>query len=276
MDSNILTAPWQSVRSQPSDLPRVSPFLLRLFVAYARRYMGRAFHSVRLCRAGKPLPVPTVPLILYCNHASWWDPLLGLILATSLFPERTHYAPMEARALARYRFFSRLGFFGVESGTRQGAMTFLRLGQAILVRPQTALWITPEGRFTDPRQRPMRLQSGIGHLVHRMDHGLLMPIAIEYPFWEERFPEALVRFGTPVPAEAYLDYDAAAWTNLLAAQLQATQEALAEDACERDPEMFEVLLSGRAGIGGVYDVWRSWRARLRGETFRKSHGEEDR
>jgi 1-acyl-sn-glycerol-3-phosphate acyltransferase len=265
----------QAMRVAQAQVPQVSPFWVRLFGAYARRYMRRAFHAVRLSRAGKPPQSPNLPLVLYCNHPSWWDPLLGLILAQTLFAERTHYAPMEASALARYRFFSRLGFFGVASGTMQGAMTFLNVGQAILAQPQTALWITPEGRFTDPRGRPVRLQSGLGYLARNLTDGMFLPIAIEYPFWEERFPEALVRFATPIRVASHPDFSASEWTHLLATQLEATQDALAHDACERDPEAFDVLLRGRVGIGGVYDLWRSWRARLRGERFDKSHGGDD-
>jgi 1-acyl-sn-glycerol-3-phosphate acyltransferase len=253
-------------------VPQVSPFLLRLFAAYARRYMRRTFHAVRLSRTGKPSQAPDLPLLLYFNHPSWWDPLLGLLLATTLFPERTHYAPIEASALARYRFFSRLGFFGVDSGSMRGAVTFLNIGKTILAQPRTAFWITPQGCFTDPRQRPVRLQSGLGYLARHLDHGMLLPLAIEYPFWQERFPEALVRFGTPIQVVSYPDYSVTEWTRLLATQLEATQDTLAHEACQRDPEAFDVLLGGRSGIGGVYDFWRSWRARLRGERFHKSHG----
>jgi hypothetical protein len=44
---------------------------------------------------------------------------------------------------------------------------------------------------------------------------------------------------------------------------------------ERDAAQFEVLVGGRAGVGGVYDLWRRLRARLRGEAFRSEHGATD-
>jgi 1-acyl-sn-glycerol-3-phosphate acyltransferase len=264
-----------SRRQSPSAVPPVSPLLLRAFAVYARSYIRRAFHAVRLWRAGIPLVLPDTPLVIYCNHPSWWDPLLCLFLARHLFPERVHYAPIEASALARYRFFARLGFFGVASGTMQGATTFLRVSQAILSQPQTALWLTPQGRFTDPRQRPVRLQSGIGYLARDLARGVFLPLALEYPFWEERFPEALVCFGEVVQVEPGIRRSAAEWNAFLASKLAAVQDKLADQACRRDRSAFEILLQGRAGVGGVYDLWRAWRAWLCREHFRQTHGDED-
>jgi hypothetical protein len=65
------------------------------------------------------------------------------------------------------------------------------------------------------------------------------------------------------------------YTALFTTRLEATQDALAQDACRQDRDRFKVLLSGNAGIGGMYDVWRSLRARWRGEAFRKSHGADE-
>lgn len=262
-----------TVRRKPSDvLLRVSPLLVRTFTAYTTRYLRRHFHSVRLLRAPRLSIPPTLPLVVFLNHPSWWDPLVGLFLAFRSFPERSAYAPIEAQALARYRFFTRLGFFGVEPGTARGAATFLRVGQAILTQPGTALWITPEGRFTDPRQRPVTLRPGIGHLANRLHSGVFLPLALEYPFWEERCPEALAHFGEPVFITREHGRSAGEWTALFARQLEATQETLAAPALRRDQEAFDPLLSGSGGVGGVYDVWRSFRARLRGERFQREHG----
>ncbi len=246
--------------------------LLRWFRRYTRSYLQRSFHAIRLCRDGKPPPMPNTPLVIFLNHPSWWDPLVCLFLTHTLFPDRLHYAPIDANALARYRLFARLGFFGIHLGTLRGAETFLRVSQAILHQPQAALWLTPAGRFTDPRQRPARLQQGLSHLALRLERVAFVPLALEYPFWEERFPEVLVRFGDRVQVEPHQDIED--YTALFARQLEATQDALAADACAREPETFDTLLRGKAGIGGVYDIWRSLRARWQGEAFRPSHGDD--
>ena len=255
------------------EIPQISPLLLQWFNRYIRFYLRRSFHAIRVSRAGRPIAAPETPLVIFLNHPSWWDPLICLFLAYTLFPDRLHYGPIDAAALARYRIFARMGFFGVTPGTTRGAVTFLRVSQAILSQPKTVLWITPEGQFTDPRQRPTHIQSGISHLAARLDCGVFLPLALEYPFWEERFPEVLARFGEGVGVEPGRHIDD--YTTLFSHQLETTQDALAQDACHHDPTAFDVLLSGSVGIGGVYDIWRSLQARWRGETFRKSHGEDN-
>lgn len=260
------------------DLPRVWPRLFALFAVYSRWYLGRHFHAVRLLG-----PVPRVDrdraLVVYLNHPSWWDPLIAILLATGVFPRRTHYGPIDADALGRYGFFRRLGFFGVESGTVAGARRFLRVAEALLERGgETALWITPEGRFTDPRQRPVRLRPGLGRLARRQGAAgrpvTLLPLAVEYVYWQERFPEVLLRFGEAVEVERGMDGAGAAsdWDALLGERLETAQDRLAAAAVARDPSPFTTLLGGRTGVGGVYDLWRAVWARLRGERFAREHG----
>jgi 1-acyl-sn-glycerol-3-phosphate acyltransferase len=258
------------------DVPRISPWLWRGFGRYAECYLARHFHAVRLSRAGGLPPETDAPLVVYLNHPSWWDPLVCLLLARRLFPDRWHYAPIEASALGRYWFFRRLGFFGIEAGTRKGAATFLRVGRAILSRPMTGLWVTAEGRFTDPRQRPVRLQPGLSHAVQHLGRGVLLPLALEYPFWEERGAEVLVRFGEGIAIDGGGTRRVSAWTALLEQRLEATMDALCVEACRRDLSAFEALLHGRTGIAGPYDAWRGLRAYIRGESFHRTHGEADR
>ncbi len=255
-------------------LPSVSPLLFGWFARYGERFLARHFHTVRLARAERPdaEALHGRPLIVYLNHPSWWDPMVALLLAMHLFPDRRHYAPIEAAALSRYRFFERLGFFGVEPGTVGGARRFLTVAERVLKQPDAVLWITAGGRFADPRERPVRLRSGLGHLISRLDQVVVLPLALEYPFWEERFPEALARFGKPQRAGRVSFLDPAAWTLVLGDQLESVQQSLAADAIARDPARFEILLGGKAGVGGVYDVWRRFRASLRGERFRPEHG----
>ena len=192
------------------------------------RYVARRFHAVRLSRAGRPPPLDAAPVIVFLNHPSWWDPLICLVAATRLFPDRKHYAPMDSAALKRYAFFSRLGFFGVAPGSLQGARALLRKGSAALVQPGAMLWITPQGRFADPRERPPRFMPGMIRLARRVEECRLLPLAIEYPFWEERLPEALIRFGDSIAADASGQRAGKALSARTEAAMAALQNALAE------------------------------------------------
>lgn len=250
-----------------AEVPRVHRRMFDVFAWYGRWYLRRHFHAVRLSGA-KPHVPPDAPLLVYCNHPSWWDPMVGILLATRFFPQRHPYAPIDAAMLEKYRFFAKLGFFGIQPDSVRGAVTFLRKGQAILASPRRALWVTAEGRFTDPRQRPVSLRPGVARLARRLDRGVVLPLALEYAFWTERLPEALARFGDPIDLAAHRGLSAPAWQILLESQLQQTMDALAVDAMTRDPRAFDTLLAGGAGVSLVYDAWR----RLRGER-RLEHGE---
>ena len=255
-------------------VPQVSQRLLKVFTWYVRRYVRKHFNAVRISRGGPFPELGDAPLLAYLNHPAWWDPMIGLVMATAFLPGRTHYAPIDDRELRRYRFFSRLGFFGVAPGTLAGARSLLNTGGQILLKPGAVLWLTPQGRFADVREKPLRFMPGIGHLAVRMHRGALLPIAVEYPFWEERFPEALVRFGAPVDAAGLRDREVGDANRLLESRLLVTQEALAGEAVRRDRDDFKVILAGRAGVGGVYDLWRRLRAWLGGRSFDPHHGKQ--
>lgn len=254
-------------------LPQISSPLLRWFTWYSRRYMRRHFHSVRVSRSGLP-PASKLPLVIYANHASWWDVLVCLVIKDEFFPERTAFAPIDAAMLERYKIFRQLGFFGVEPRTRRGASQFLRTAQTVLQSPGNLLAVTPQGRFTDVRERPVHFEAGLGHLAARTQRALFVPFVVEYVFWEERLPEILVRFGESIEVrrEPTAAIEAAQWTQLFEGKLAAAQDALATESQHRDPDDFERILRGGAGQGGIYDWWRRFRANLRGETFNREHG----
>src|SRR5262245_39257276 len=246
------------------------PWLFRCFTRYVKRYLRRNFHAVRLSLAGATPSLGDEPLIVVVNHPSWWDPLVGLVLAER-FPDRQHYAPIESAALGKYRFFERLGFFGVEPGTVQGARDFLRIATSLLALPKSALWITAQGHFVDVRQRPPGLRPGVAHLVRRLAGVTILPLALEYVFWNERYPEALARFGMPLHVRDGQEHDADDCLRLIEDGLAAAQDALALEAMQRDSALFETLLGGRAGVGGIYDWWRRIKSWLRGKYFRPEH-----
>lgn len=263
------------MRRAPDPLARRSPALVRLVAPILTRHVRHSFHALRVARPGPPALPTGRPVLIYCNHPAWWDPAVLAVLATRLFPDRISAGPIDADALARYGLLGRVGLFPIRPGTAGGAAAFLRAGTALLARSDTLLWVTAEGRFSDPRHRPLALRPGVAALLRRHPHALAVPLALEYPFWTERLPEALVRFGDPVDtAAAGAAEDPRLLSTRLAAGLAATMDRLAGDAIAKDPAAFDVLLAGRVGVGGVYDVWRRVRAWAAGRRFSAAHGPE--
>ena len=257
--------------SERNPLPRRSPRFFRGFRKYANHYIRKHFHAMRIDRGGPPPAPPDRPVIVVLNHASWWDPLVALSLTETFPRDRVHYAPIDALGLEQYRILEWVGFFGVEPGTTRGSLAFLRRAGAILDRPKSVLWITAQGGFTDVRERPTRFKEGLGHLLHRAPQVALVPLAIEYPFWNDRLPESLARFGPPIPIDHGATRSPNEWTRIAEEALEETQDQLAETARARDPAAFDAWIKGAAGVGGFYDLGRRMMARIRGEAFSAEH-----
>lgn len=269
-----------SPRRRAGSPPRRSLWLLRWFTWYARGYVRRSFHRVRWI-GGLPDPVaPGAQVVYYLNHASWWDPMICALLAPRIAVGRACYAPMDASALDKYRFFSRLGFFGVDRRDARAGAQFLRTACDILDADlPVALWVTPQGRFVDARERPVRFAPGLGHLAARRPDAVFVPLAIEYVFGEERLPEVYVASEPGLTAsEAFggAGHEHKACTEWLERRLSTCQDRLAEVVQRRswDQESFVDLIASRSGVGGVYDLWRRARGWVRGESVRLAHADQ--
>jgi 1-acyl-sn-glycerol-3-phosphate acyltransferase len=258
----------------PSATAGRSPALLRFMGLWFERYLRRHLNGLRLARWGGPDLPGRGPFVVYSNHPGWWDAILYVVLARRLLPGFESFAPMDAAMLARYRVFARIGAFGVELDSVRGAAAFLRAGEEILDRPGRALWVPAEGRFADPRSRPLALRPGVARLVERTAATHYLPLAIEYVFWTERGAEALVAFGPAMPAAELAALGRGERQERLTEALAATMDRLAADSAARDPARFVPVLEGRAGIGGVYDGWRRLAALARGRRFDPAHRSE--
>jgi 1-acyl-sn-glycerol-3-phosphate acyltransferase len=263
-----LTAP------APDPLRERSARLFWLFGWYLRWLFWRKFDAVRVSRSGEPPVLAGRPVIIYSNHPSWWDPTLYMLLAALVFRGHDSFGPMQSKALDKYKFFRRMGVFGIDPTTQAGAAEFLRVAARVLAAPGPgmrpgAMWITAEGAFTDPRRRPVELRAGIAHLARRIPDAVIVPLAIEFGFWNESRPEALVRFGVPIETGRHLGV--AEWTACLEQALTASMDSLTAESMTRDPALFRSLLWGGAGLGGIYDWYRRLRGLARGRWYDTRH-----
>ncbi len=259
------------------DVPNVAAWFQGGFHVFLRSFLKRHFHSVAIergsrCDRSLDLQVDA-PLIVYGNHPSWWDPLIAHFLNSALFPSRQFYAPIDAEALEQYRVFGKLGFYGVQLNSTSGAAAFLKNSVAILNHGRTAVWMTPEGRFADVRDHTAPLMPGLAHLCNKLEHGWILPIALEYAFWEERLPECLVKMGEPISLADHHHLDKPRWSELLTSHLRAAQADLSQQVINRSVEPFDHLLRGSRGGGLIYDSLRRVKSLATRRRFRAAHGE---
>ena len=213
------------------------------------------------------------PLIIYANHPSWWDPMIAQFLNRKLFPNRQFYAPIDAKALEHYRVLGKLGFYGIELGTSEGIKNFLRLSTAIARTPSTAIWMTPEGKFTDAQDFSSEWMPGLGHLCQRLQAGYVIPLALEYSFWNEPRPLCLASLGQPTSIRELSQETKQDCNQILENNLRDTQKRLRSLVVSRDPKSFSFLNTGHAGPKGIYGHARKLASLLSGHQLRKRHGD---
>ncbi|NHN89519.1 hypothetical protein GOB81_12935 [Acetobacter sp. LMG 1627] len=232
-----------------------------------RRGIVRHFNAVRLSGDQSVLQFRG-PLIICSNHPGWWDPAVFAFLQHRLFRHCHGYGPIDADALRRYPLLEKAGLIPVDITDTRSLQRFFRTAQQML-KQGNILWVTPQGHFADPRTRPLNLQSGVAHLLRHVSNARVITLAIEYPFWKESRPELLLRFGSFVAHEDSKNIGEI--MSRLEIDLTETMDALAHDACAQDASRFTVLTTGRAGIGGLYDLLRRVWQRHQGQRFTPRH-----
>jgi 1-acyl-sn-glycerol-3-phosphate acyltransferase len=233
--------------------------------------VGRRFTAfgVQFAAPAEALAPKSHAVVVYANHVGWWDPIVAMLLRKSYFPDRILYAPIDAVALNAYRIFSKMGFFGIHLDKFQGAADFLRTSRAILEDPRSSLWVTPEGRFTDCRDHSQPLMPGLAHLAASVPSVSFVPLAIEYPFWEEPRPMIAVRFGDRQVFDPGTPKSEC--SERLEQSLRLTQRELAAYVMRRQSESFDYLIAPRAARTSWYDTVRAWVAWYHGRPFDPRH-----
>jgi 1-acyl-sn-glycerol-3-phosphate acyltransferase len=251
---------------------RRSERIFRVFARYAARYFRKHMHALRLARWGHP-PQGTEgqPLVVYTNHPGWWDAMVYILLSDRLFPEMHAHAPMDAAMLERYPIFRRLGAFPVQPNSPAGAAAFLKETRELLTNPSALLFVSAPGRFVDVRARPQGIKAGVSRVPELAPDSLLVPLAIDFVFWEERKAEVLVAFGESLSARELAKLSRSERRERLENTLHTTMDHLQQDAIARDPALFDSLLVSSSGVGGIYDFWYRLRAGLRGRRYDPNH-----
>ncbi len=256
---------------EPVKLPVSKKWLVDGFCWYTKRLVGKQFISFGVQdELLKAYPIDNgTPIIAFANHASWWDPIAGMLLQQAYFSNRTFYAPIDAGALEDYRIMAKLGFYGVRMQSFDGASHFLSVTKSILESGKVTIWITPEGQFSDVRDHSLQLMPGLSHLASRIPGVMFVPVAFEYGFWNESRPQIFARFGTPISSTQSISK--VEWSVLLSDRLRQTQNELAQSVIARDPAVFEYVIASRPVRLGWYDYGRSWAAWLKGKPFDPRH-----
>jgi 1-acyl-sn-glycerol-3-phosphate acyltransferase len=205
---------------------------------YIRRKLQSAFRGVWVRGA---VPSSEGGLITYLNHSSFWDGFVAQQLT-----ERTGmngFAMMEEENLAKYRFHTRIGAFGVRRGDPRSALASIRYAREVLRRPKAAVVIFPEGELRAGQGALGPLQRGV-EVLARAANVRSVPVAVRYAFLEHEHPDVLIEFGTPHAPGPLARFE------------QGLSETYASVMSARSLEGFTCLLKGRSSVQERWDSFR--------------------
>jgi 1-acyl-sn-glycerol-3-phosphate acyltransferase len=160
-----------------------------IFYRYVRGLLRRSFHSLRLL-GELPRLEPDRPLVLIPNHGTWWDGFFVYMLNRMEFHKQLFLMMLDEQ-LSRYRFFSRVGAFGIRPGLPRSVAETLRYSAGMLQDPGNALCLFPQGELRYHARRPLSYQRGLERILRLSGTTVqLLPLGIRCELLEDQRPEA--------------------------------------------------------------------------------------
>ncbi|HEX8599087.1 MAG TPA: lysophospholipid acyltransferase family protein [Chloroflexia bacterium] len=268
----LLNVPLLPFRKQAGDLPFHPAnknvlgtwVLTRLLVLPALR---RAFGGVYLYLQHEARPLrsePDVPVIYCSTHPGWWDGYLSYLVNEKTL-RREGYLMMEEVHLAGVPFATWAGVFGIDRHDPRKALASIEYIVDILRhRPNTALYMFPQGTITHPDRRPLGLYGGVGNLARRLDRCAVLPLAVRYEFLLEQAPEVFIRVGAPLRFDMGSERLSSREVNArIEEAMTATAGRLHADIVAGHLDAYRLVLSGRVSVNRKWEKVAGLAGRVR-------------
>jgi len=261
--SIVTTAPIHPATSQePTLIPGASnPRFVAVFAWYVKRLLRKKFFALRLTDGSQKLLQEVrnteQPLLVLFTHSSWWDPLIGFFLGHKYMPERSAIAPMDAQQLQKFSFFRKVGIFGIDPENPASLVTMKQyVAQHFASNPRPSLFLTPQGRFADPRA-DLTIRPGAAAVAASHKGCIALAVCMEYAFWIDQNPEVFIHIrrinadGDSTPS----------WQRAIVRDMGEARGELASLVIARNPEMFDVIHGGPPSTNPLYDLYLRMRGR---------------
>lgn len=199
------------------------------FAIYNKNLLKRKFQSFNISGLEKlNLPKNPIPFLIYANHSSWWDGLIAFYISSLM--KMDSFIMMEEKQLKNLQFFRKLGAFSVVRENSREALKSLKYASDILIEdPRRTLWIFPQGEILPNDIRPLKLYSGLAHIVRNVKNCLVIPTAIRLEFLQNFKPDIFVKIGNPIVFDTNEIFDKKKLINLFTENLLITIDELKLD-----------------------------------------------
>lgn len=218
-----------------------------VFHIYVMRLMKRHFHVFHLF-GNLPRHDPDLPLLLIPNHSTWWDGFFVYLLNEEILKRET-YLMMLDRQLAKYKFFARIGAFGITPGNRRNVRETLNYTVELLQKSNVMITMFPQGILLPWGKRPLNFKKGIEAIIQLYGKSInILPLAIRAEYGGEQRAEVFFKFGENVVVDAQ-SFQGIKW-------LEEIELNLLDDIAARihRGEKGRPLLMGRGSINVKMDM----------------------
>lgn len=200
-----LTDIYRLKKSETEFIPaQESHWFIFLFDLYMRTLFWRRFKNVWVDQVYQPTDKSRT--IYYLNHTSWWDGLIPLLLNRKLFHQNAR-AMMEDKQMQEHGLFKRIGAFSVNLENPRSAVRSLRYAVDSMKRPNSSLFIYPEGKIVPFSTFKPNFKKGLGWIVKQSPNVDVVPIGIYFDYTKSDKPELFLRIGKKIEFDISSDTD---------------------------------------------------------------------
>lgn len=188
--------------SKPSFIPaKESPLFTKVFGSYANLLFWRRFDERHIDI--RYSPTPDRKTIYYMNHHSWWDGMIPLFLNHNYFRQQAR-GMMEGKQLRKYSFFRKIGVFSIDLDDRRSILQSLRYAVESMERPNSSLYIFPQGKIEPFTTDQFEFKKGLGWLAKKVPEADLVPIGIYIHTMHSDKPQLHITVGNAIDIDRSL------------------------------------------------------------------------
>jgi chlorobactene lauroyltransferase len=200
-----------------------------IFSIYNKNLLKRRFNSLSVSGLEFLLTKNSnVPLIIYCNHSSWWDGLVAFQISRKTYLDS--FIMMEEKHLKKLFLFRKLGAFSVVRENPRQALTSIGYSVNLLLENKNrTLWIFPQGEILPNDLRPIFFYNGVSKIIENVKKCSVTSLSIRYEFLGEFKPDIFVKINKPQTIDVDRGFVAKIFTETLSAEMTDSLDNLKDD-----------------------------------------------
>ena len=142
-----------------------------------------------------------LPVLLISNHISWWDGFWAMYFNLKVLKRKYHFMMLEEQ-LRKYWFFKKLGAYSINPANPISTARTLNYTRELLLSPQNLVVVYPQGVIQSPNSKFITIKEGLQKLLDKNKSEVqVLPLAVKFEYRENKNPDIVARFGSPLRAE---------------------------------------------------------------------------